>query len=350
MKNATKILYRYHTAKELNGSAVHGYVSFYGGGGYYMDLIPNQKIFHNFIVPETKAVFVDFLTFNRIHKLYVSVKLVYELPKSGVVYCSARVSPFYPNTWPAHHQHQNACLLSFIMFFISFMLWIVLEVVLMVIKKKCFACSTKTFLLFLITTNCLTVVFYMWERHDRFKRFSVHAINSISDRYPSEYIKAGDYEVALDDSIMMCFLWLWIYSLNYLQFTTDIKIFVDVLRGISMKIILFSLFFALIFLAFALLGFQMFGLQVAKFFSLRVSIQTLMSFMLSGVEIGFTEETHRWWGPFYVLSFMITVVFVLTNIFLAIFNEIFAKLESIKEKKRMEKAKKIHKKNRTFSY
>jgi len=90
----------------------------------------------------------------------------------------------------------------------------------------------------------------------------------------------------------------------------------------------FAVMFFIIFLAYAQLGYLVFGTVVFDFYSLTESIYTLFRIILGDFNFHDLEKAHRQLGPIYFITYVFLVFFVLINMFLAIINDTYSEVKA----------------------
>jgi polycystin 2 len=90
----------------------------------------------------------------------------------------------------------------------------------------------------------------------------------------------------------------------------------------------FSVMFFIIFLAFAQLGYLIFGTQVKDFRSFPDAIFTLFRIILGDFNFHELEAANRVLGPIYFILYVFFVFFVLLNMFLAIINDTYSEVKA----------------------
>jgi polycystin 2 len=86
--------------------------------------------------------------------------------------------------------------------------------------------------------------------------------------------------------------------------------------------------FFIIFLAFAQLGYLLFGTQVKDFAGFDDSIFTLFRIILGDFNFHDLEQANRYLGPAYFILYVFFVFFVLLNMFLAIINDTYTEVKA----------------------
>lgn len=86
--------------------------------------------------------------------------------------------------------------------------------------------------------------------------------------------------------------------------------------------------FFIVFIAFAQLGYMVFGTENDDFRTFTDSIFTLMRTILGDFDYLKIEKSNRILGPIYFILFIFFVFFVLFNMFLAIINDTYTEVKS----------------------
>lgn len=98
----------------------------------------------------------------------------------------------------------------------------------------------------------------------------------------------------------------------------------------------FCISFMIVFLAYAILAYLVFGLDNDKFRNFFTTIETQISIILGDFDYEELSSTNRILGPAYFFSFMYFSVFYLLNMFMAIINDSFSEVKSSNDKQKNE--------------
>ena len=79
---------------------------------------------------------------------------------------------------------------------------------------------------------------------------------------------------------------------------------------------------------------MIFGNDMAEFRSLIQSIFTLFRCILGDFNFHMMEQTNRYLGPSFFISFQVLVFFILINMFLAIINDSYVEIKNREENKK----------------
>jgi len=100
------------------------------------------------------------------------------------------------------------------------------------------------------------------------------------------------------------------------------------LSACSKDLLGFAVMFFIIFLAFAQLGYLIFGTQVVDFSSFQTAIFTLFRIILGDFNFQALQQANRILGPLYFILYVFFVFFVLLNMFLAIINDTYSEVKA----------------------
>ncbi len=96
----------------------------------------------------------------------------------------------------------------------------------------------------------------------------------------------------------------------------------------SAGIICFSVMFAVMFFAFGQMGNLLFGHSVYMYSSMITTMETLFAMMLGSFEFEPLRQTNEILGPIFFLSYIVTMFFILSNMFITLISDAFADVNS----------------------
>lgn len=130
------------------------------------------------------------------------------------------------------------------------------------------------------------------------------------------------------DCLGFCTFLVWVRILKFMQFNKTLINFGNTLANCAKDVFGFGFMFLIVFIAYAQLGFILFGSEIADFRSFFNAIFTLMRTILGDFDYLAIERANRILGPIYFLSYIFFVFFVLLNMFLAIINDTYSAVKS----------------------
>lgn len=120
----------------------------------------------------------------------------------------------------------------------------------------------------------------------------------------------------------------WIKLFKYISFNRTLKQLQETLSRCAFDITGFLIMFMIIFIAYAQLGYLIFGSVVTDFSTFRESLFTLFRIILGDFDFHALERANRVLGPTYFISYVVLVFFVLLNMFLAIINDTYSEVKA----------------------
>nr|XP_042904172.1 uncharacterized protein LOC107445474 [Parasteatoda tepidariorum] len=325
--------YKYMTAKDLNGFPFWGQLDWYGGGGYIVPLVTKRytdgaklisKMDHlektGWIDKDTRAVFVEFGTYNPQVNLFVVLTIVAEfLPGGGVV-------PYYHiDPIKLLHYHTGAgllillCQIGFILFTIYYTICAFVSACKQ--GKKYF----KEYWNIAEIANILAA--YSIIGVEIYKMIITQQILAIFTKTEGTgYIKLQE-ALLLDEAF--CYLIGFLMSLATLKFLkllrfnkriggmiSTVRLCVQELKGYSVCLII-------TFIAFVCLFWMTLGRGVREFCSFLASFESSISMLLKKFNYHDMEAASPILAPIAFFTFALTASVILVNILLTIIIQSF---------------------------
>lgn len=323
----------YHSTEELDGFVTWGKFQFYSGGGFFQDLEDsfdkNRLLMRNlhengWINRGTRVVFIEFTIYNPNINIFCSTKLTMEvLPTGGLVTSSSyRVLKLLNFT-----TFLDCVLIAFEVAFVAqilissglemcqmkqlgrryfFYFWNLVDLAIILIAY--FAIAFSIFRIVHIDKKISTFV----DNRKKFVNFDVISF----------------WQVMFLDALGVCMFLIWIRMLKYVTFSRTMLQFGNTLSRCAKDVAGFGFMFLIVFVAYAQLGFMLFGSEISDFRSFFDSVFTLMRTILGDFDYLAIEKANRVLGPVYFLSYIFFVFFVLLNMFLAIINDTYSDVKS----------------------
>ncbi|KPM02768.1 polycystin-2-like protein, partial [Sarcoptes scabiei] len=333
---------------------VWGQLSTYSGeGGYIVKLSLNktiaiqtiEKLKENLWIDRgTRAVFIDFTTYNPNINLYVVTKLIAEFPATGGMFTSWQFRTL--NLLENSSQAQIGLYICFIMFLFFIIYYLIEEF--FEIKALGFIpylqSSGWNYLdLFIILISIALVFFLICRQYIITKIFDEAYSAELTDH--GYEMNVGNQTVSLEidtyqfdtlgfwsaqfSNILAVLSFVaWIKIFKYISFNKTMSQLSSTLSRCAKDIAGFGLMFFIVFFAFAQLGYLLFGTQVKDYSSFGTAVFTLLRLILGDFDFQSIENANRVLGPIFFLSYIFFVFFVLMNMFLAIINDTYAEVKS----------------------
>lgn len=136
------------------------------------------------------------------------------------------------------------------------------------------------------------------------------------------------WQVHYNEAIACTVFLAWVKVFKYISFNKTMTQLSTTLASCAKDLAGFAVMFFIIFLAFAQLGYLIFGTQVKDFSCFEYAVYTLFRIILGDFDFTSLEEANRVLGPIFFILYVFFVFFVLLNMFLAIINDTYSEVKS----------------------
>ncbi|XP_071479306.1 polycystin-2-like [Diadema antillarum] len=323
----------YSTEDDLDGSGHSGLITSYGGGGYYADLKKTkdesraivESLKENLWLDRgTRAVFTDFTVYNANINLFCIIRLVVEYPPTG-----GAIPSF---------QFRTVKLLRYVTAFDYFILCcegIFCLYILYYMVEEILEIKRHRWSYFKSTWNCLDIIIILISivcvAFSCYRTLTVgNLIQDLLDQpniYPDFEI-LGYWQDLFNNIIAVNVFLAWIKTFKYISFNKTMTQLSSTLSRCAKDVGGFTVMFLIIFLAYAQLGYLIFGTQIKDFSDIGSCIYTLLRIVLGDFNFHELEAAHRVMGPLFFLTYVFVVFFVLLNMFLAIINDTYSEVKA----------------------
>lgn len=329
------------SALDLRGYPFWGRMTIYSGGGYSADLgydyptaltVIADLHSHNWVDMQTRAVFVEFTVYNANTNLFGIAFLFLEfLPTGGAFpYAHFAVSRLYSYVGPFSH-FILACQVLLILFMLYFMYR---EGKAIYKQRKAYFNGFFNWMeIVMIVCEFAMVVLFLgrlWEVDKNLEEL----------RYNPKDFVSFQYAGAADESLTFIMgILVFLVTLRFLKlfrFNKRMSLLGSTIGECAKPLGSFFISFMLVFFAYAILAYLVFGLDNDKFRNFLTTIETQTSIILGDFDYEELESTNRILGPVYFFTFMYFSVFYLLNMFMAIINDCFADVKSSNDKQKNE--------------
>ncbi|KAJ3610234.1 hypothetical protein NHX12_022328 [Muraenolepis orangiensis] len=294
----------YHTEKEIKGSAHWGMLTTYSGAGYYQDLNTTKEesaaalselIANLWLDRGTRAVFIDFSTYNANINMFCVIRLLVEFPASGGAIPS--------------YQIRTVKLIRYISIWDYFILacdvWNILDIVIILL-----AIVAVIFNVFR-TVKVDTLLGKLLQQPDIYADF--------------EFLAFWQTQYNNMNAVNLFFAWIKIFK--YISFNKTMTQLSSTLGRCAKDILGFAVMFFIVFFAYAQLGYLLFGTEVDSFSTFVKCMFTQLRIILGDFDYNAIERANRVLGPIYFFTYVFFVFFVLLNMFLAIINDTYSEVK-----------------------
>lgn len=325
--------WEYKTEEELEGRSHWGRITSYSGGGFTL-LLEATKVKTKALIAKLKknlwlnrgsrAVFIDFTVYNANINLFCIVKLLFEYPATGGCIPSFNFRTVklirYVNTMD---HFVMACEGIFILFIIYYTIEEILE-----IKKhrlKYFKSFWNVLDIIVIFLGYVAIVFNLYRTvtvSDLLKGLLAN------NKQYANFDSLGFWQTQFNNMVAIAVFFAWIKVFKYISFNKTMTQLSATLNNCAKDVGGFAVMFFIIFLAYAQLGYLVFGTQVRDFSTFADAIFTLFRIILGDFDFHALEAANRVLGPIFFITYVFFVFFVLLNMFLAIINDTYAEVKS----------------------
>lgn len=272
----------------------------------------------------TRAVFVDFTVYNANINLFCVVRLLVEFPATGGAIPSWNFRTVKLIRYvTAGDYFVLACEAIFCLFICYYIVEEILE-----IKRLKFS-YFKSFwnildiLVIIISFVCIIFNVYRTVKVDKM----LNDLLKKPEEYP-DFEFLSYWQVQFNSAIAILVFLAWIKIFKYISFNKTMTQLSSTLARCAKDLAGFAVMFFIVFLAFAQLGYLIFGTQVKDFSSFPSAIFTLFRIILGDFNFHELEAANRVLGPAYFILYVFFVFFVLLNMFLAIINDTYSEVKA----------------------
>nr|XP_054773085.1 polycystic kidney disease 2-like 1 protein isoform X1 [Lytechinus pictus] len=323
----------YSTEEDLDGSGHTGMITSYGGGGFYADLKKTKAESLDIIMTlkdnlwldrGTRVVFVDFTVYNANINYFCIIRLTVEYPPTGGAIPSYKFRTVKLLRYVTAFDYFILCCEGiFCLYILYYMVEEILE-----IKRHRWAYFKSSWncldvIIIFISIVCVAFSCYRYLTVANL----IEGLLAQPDIYPDfEYM--GYWQDLFNNIIAVNVFLAWIKTFKYISFNKTMTQLSSTLSRCAKDVGGFTVMFAIIFMAYAQLGYLVFGTQIKDFSSIGSCIYTLFRIVLGDFNFHELEAANRFMGPIFFLTYVFVVFFVLLNMFLAIINDTYSEVKS----------------------
>lgn len=323
----------YSSSFDVKAPIISGKVSTYGSGGFVKNLglnkidsidIVNYLHLNNWIDRSTRAIFLDFTTYNANINLFCQIRLTLEVPSTGgaIPTWSFRSVKLLRYVAPLDY-FILACEIIFALFLVYYTIEEILEIVIHKLKyfKEVWNCLDVIILS--VCYVCFIFNIYRMVKVDSV----IDALLEESETFP-EFDALSGYQKMFDNAIAITAFLCWVKIFKYVSFNKTMSQLSSTLSRCTYDILGFLVMFYIVFFAYAQLGYLMFGANVEDYSSFSETMFTLFRIILGDFDFVALYDASGTIGAMYFLSYIFFVFFVLLNMFLAIINDTYSEVKA----------------------
>ncbi|XP_077979558.1 polycystin-2-like protein 2 [Glandiceps talaboti] len=332
-ETATVSEYTYTSSTELNGYPFLGRHGLYSGGGYVVRFLGNETDIHNllyrlekenWIDDYTKAIFIELSTYNAQVNLFGVVVLLLEITQLGAALPLYRIDPVkllsYFSGFALFQVVCEGLFLGFVVFFL------VKEINNIRQQKKKYIKSFWNLIEFSIVCLSITGIVIYFYRFIVSNRLST----AFKDSGGKGYVKLQ--YVAYWNELLGYILGVIVFLSNLkflklLRFNKRMSLLSSTLKAASQDIFYYFIMFGIIFAAFAMAFYLVFAKKVFDFADFVYTLESLFATMLGKFKWQAMRDADSIMAPVLFFFFILSVTFILINMFLTILNENFSEVK-----------------------
>ncbi|XP_052007469.1 polycystic kidney disease 2-like 1 protein [Xyrauchen texanus] len=325
--------WQYHTERQMKGSNHWGLLSTYSGAGYYQDLTKTKEESASILVDlknnqwldhGTRALFVDFSTYNANINLFCVVRLVVEFPATGGAISSYQIRTVklirYVTTW------DDFIIGCEIVFCVFIFYYIVEEILEFRINKLSHFSSLWNILDLVVILLAIVAIAFSAFRTVKVNELLGKLLEQPNIYADFEFLAFWQTQYNNMNAVNLFFAWIKIFK--YVSFNKTMTQLTSTLARCALDIFGFAIMFFIVFFAYAQLGYLLFGTEVELFSTFNKCIFTQFRIILGDFDYNAIDRANRVLGPIYFFSYVFFVFFVLLNMFLAIINDTYSEVKS----------------------
>ncbi|XP_034659787.1 polycystic kidney disease 2-like 2 protein [Drosophila subobscura] len=323
----------YRSMREAEATPFWTLLAYYSTGGYTVDLTYDKEVnlrkIHelktiHWLDRSTRLCLVEFNLFNENTDIFQSVKLIAEIPASGVVLPQARMQTVKKYSFFTDPDPKQTLL--YIVWYLMIVYYTVIEI--NELRLSGFRAHFKSFLnileCFLLPICYLALAYNIWH--------TVEVESLVSKAQRQEVYQSIDVLcflniIYVNMMAILAFL-VWIKLFKFISLNKTLVEWTTTLSRCSKDLAGFSLMFGIVFVIYARLGLLLFGSNHPDFYSIVISMLTMIRMILGDFRYNLIQESDRLIGPIYFITYILLVFFILLNIFLAIIMESYSAVKS----------------------
>ncbi|CAF1408619.1 unnamed protein product [Rotaria sp. Silwood1] len=293
----TSDAWNYTSAKQTRTSAHAGVVSEYGGGGFVQLFTRNAN---------------------------TTIEILRELQRNSWINRGGAITSTSIRAVKLIRYTTSIDYLSFICEIIF-----TLIVILQIFNKKYLFLFNLWNLINLITI-ILSFIRILYEIVNHFlTKKNLGNLLKIENNYPN-FDELFNLKINSDFYLGVTLAITWLKIFKYLNINKTMLLLNKTISSCLNEIFAFTSIFLIIFLAYTQLGWILFGRYLTEWRSFRTSIFALFRMILGDFDLYAMRNIGQIIGPLFLFSYIYFVYFVLLNMFLAIINETYSRVESDK--------------------
>eukprot|EP00002_Diphylleia_rotans_P021884 TRINITY_DN4267_c0_g1_i9.p1 TRINITY_DN4267_c0_g1~~TRINITY_DN4267_c0_g1_i9.p1 ORF type:complete len:884 (-),score=164.05 TRINITY_DN4267_c0_g1_i9:265-2916(-) len=298
----------------------------YGRGAYDLIMDPNDENIisrlqeHNWIDRPTRAVAINFAFFNADLGFVTAVEYLFEISPTGRIEPTRRVT-----SYPIMRKGDTTKMSIFVVFCVITMFWFYYEGKQMIHDFRQYISSSWNKIeivnIALFTGLVIMLGVYVDE--------SANAIEMLELTGRETGLKFYDFQTAsylyftLQQLVGTCVLFYFVKVFKFFRAFRKLNLLWRTLELASGTLKAYSVTFIIMFIAFSLQGYYLFGFQLRTFHTFPISILTAFRLLSGDFDFSNMQTTSPILGPVFFMAYMIFVFLILINLFIAILSQYY---------------------------
>ena len=325
--NDSRRFWRFRNSSDLNEVPYLGLMSTYGGGGYAIDMPRTGEAKHDlvdlrnkkWIDKRTRAVFVEISIYNaQVNLFAIAIFLTEWLPTNGVIFFNnIKVARLY-------RYGNNSSLMTVVceIFMVVIMSVLIYNTVKNMYRLRRAYLRDKWNLL-----ELLTILLFLGSLAAFFNRSRL-TDKAIADMKEDQNVFVSLSPVATWDELLTYLLGSLVFFANIkllkmIRFNHRVYVLSRTLAISCEPLGSFMVVFLVFYIAYAQFVYLVFGGSLDQYASFIVTLESLFNTIMGGFDFMALEESDKVLGPIFFFSFMMSMVMILMNVFLAILMDSF---------------------------
>ncbi|CAF2607106.1 unnamed protein product [Rotaria sp. Silwood2] len=305
----------------------------YKGGGYVVSLgrtyqqavsLLNELRSQNWLDQLTRAVIIDFSLYNANVNLFVAVTLSFEMTSMGSVIQDYRIKIFRLYD---HVGSYGIIVYIFELCFVIFTIYSVFHEVSLIIKQKREYFRKFWNIISFITTVFSVTTILMYGTKKALTRLAIRSLKKTEMGEFVNFNAIGSFDEVYSYIVALITFFTMLKFLKLLRFNRRIGMLSKSFHYARKDLSSFAFVFLIFILAYAQVGFAIFGRSLRNYNSFFTSLTTCFRMLLGEINAPDMIAVSRVYGTLYYLSYINLVFIALLCIFLAILNDAFARVK-----------------------
>lgn len=333
--------YKYRTGSELDSFPFWGVHGLYSGGGYVFKLKGNIKQMQEraeeleregWVNEYTRAIFVEFTVYNPQVNLFGITTYLAETLESAGIFPMMRIEPInLLNHYTSTAMFQVVCEVGYMCFVVFFIVKEIRSYRLMGWRKyfKRFWTWVELLVICLSIGSIVLYFFRYLMTNKLIKRFKETNGNG--------YMKF-QYVAYWHELLMYLVGWLvflaTIKFLRLLRFNKKMSLLAATLKHAAYSLLMFGLMFSIVFMAFVQFFYYLYFINLDDFRTVVHAAETCLQMILGRFNFFAMKDASSVLGPMFFFIYVISVGYILINMFITILNDSFSAVRADIEKQR----------------